>query len=67
MRVILADLQSTRGFVNKDTVVGGYGSRLEPFSRVTGIMAYVKQTVSRCPERAHGVRRRQSWRAPGTR
>jgi len=35
MRVVLADLKSNRGFVSKDTVVGGYGSRLDPFSRVT--------------------------------
>src|SRR5712691_364986 len=43
MRVVLADLKSTRGFVSKDTVVGGYGSRLEPFSRVTTIIAYLKR------------------------
>jgi radical SAM superfamily enzyme YgiQ (UPF0313 family) len=42
MRVVLADLQSDRGFVSKDTVVGGYGSRLKPFSRVTGIISYLK-------------------------
>jgi radical SAM superfamily enzyme YgiQ (UPF0313 family) len=42
MRVVLADLKSTRGFVSKDTVVGGYGSRLQPFSRVTAIMAKLK-------------------------
>ena len=35
LRVVLADLNSDRGFVSKDTVVGGYGSRLDPFSRVT--------------------------------
>ena len=40
MRVVLADLKSDRGFVNKDTVVGGYGSRLDPFSRVTRIYYY---------------------------
>ena len=43
MRVVLADLESDRGFVSKDTVVGGYGSRLEPFSRVTTIIAYLKK------------------------
>ena len=42
MRVILADLKSSRGFVSKDTVVGGYGSRLDPFTRVTKVMAYLK-------------------------
>jgi anaerobic magnesium-protoporphyrin IX monomethyl ester cyclase len=42
VRVILADVTSSSGFVSKDTVVGGYGSRLEPFSRVTGIIARLK-------------------------
>src|SRR5580765_6570224 len=42
MRVILADVKSSRGFVSKDTVVGGYGSRLDPFSRVTAVMAFLK-------------------------
>src|SRR5438093_9383972 len=27
MRVVIADLRGRSGFVNKDTVVGGYGSR----------------------------------------
>jgi len=42
MRVVLADLKSDRGFVSKDTFVGGYGSRLDPFTRVTTVMAYLK-------------------------
>jgi len=49
MRVVLADLKSTRGFVSKDTVVGGYGSRLDPFSRVTAIMAYLKKKFHDVP------------------
>src|SRR5206468_8040042 len=49
MRVLLADLASTRGFVSKDTVVGGYGSRLDPFSRVTAVMAYLKQQFHDVP------------------
>jgi len=49
MRVVLADLQSTRGFVNKDTVVGGYGSRLEPFSKTTRVMTYVKRQFHDVP------------------
>jgi hypothetical protein len=49
MRVILADLKSTRGFVNKDTVVGGYGSRLVPFSNTTAIMAYLKRQFHDVP------------------
>jgi radical SAM superfamily enzyme YgiQ (UPF0313 family) len=49
MRVVLADLKSHRGFVSKDTVVGGYGSRLDPFSRVTTVMAYLKQRFHDVP------------------
>jgi radical SAM superfamily enzyme YgiQ (UPF0313 family) len=49
MRVVLADLKSDRGFVSKDTVVGGYGSRLEPFSRVTSIISYLKKKFHDVP------------------
>src|SRR6476659_1300490 len=49
MRVVLADLKSNRGFVSKDTVVGGYGSRLDPFSRVTAIMAWLKHQFHDVP------------------
>src|SRR5919197_1311548 len=49
MRVLLADLKSDRGFVSKDTVVGGYGSRLDPFSRVTSVISYVKKQFHDVP------------------
>src|SRR5260221_3313802 len=49
MRVVLADLKSNRGFVSKDTVVGGYGSRLDPFSRVTSVIAYLKKQFHDAP------------------
>jgi radical SAM superfamily enzyme YgiQ (UPF0313 family) len=49
MRVILADVKSNRGFVNKDTVVGGYGSRLNAFSRVTAVMAWLKHQFHDVP------------------
>ncbi len=49
MRVLLADLRSDRGFVSKDTVVGGYGSRLDPFSRVTSVIAYLKRQFHDVP------------------
>jgi len=49
MKVVLADLHSDRGFVSKDTVVGGYGSRLEPFSRVTATIAYLKRQFHDVP------------------
>lgn len=35
MRVVIADLKGRGGFVNKDTVVGGYGSRFQGFSWTT--------------------------------
>jgi anaerobic magnesium-protoporphyrin IX monomethyl ester cyclase len=49
MRVVLADLRSRRGFVSKDTVVGGYGSRLQPFSRVTAVISYLKKQFHDVP------------------
>src|SRR5258706_15773242 len=49
MRVVLADLKSNRGFVSKDTVVGGYGSRLDPFTRVTSVISYVKKQFHDVP------------------
>ncbi|MGE5244739.1 MAG: B12-binding domain-containing radical SAM protein [Betaproteobacteria bacterium] len=49
MRVVLADVKSSRGFVSKDTVVGGYGSRLQPFSRVTSVIAYMKKQFHDVP------------------
>src|SRR5690242_14133060 len=49
MRVVLADLKSDRGFTSKDTVVGGYGSRLDPFTRVTAVIAYCKQQFHDVP------------------
>lgn len=35
MRVVIADLKGRGGFVNKDTIVGGYGSRFRGFSWTT--------------------------------
>ncbi len=49
MRVVLADLKSDRGFVSKDTVVGGYGSRLDPFSRVTAMASHLKKQFHDVP------------------
>jgi anaerobic magnesium-protoporphyrin IX monomethyl ester cyclase len=43
MRMVLADLRGGTGFVSKDTVVGGYGSRLRPFSKVTRVVAALKR------------------------
>jgi len=49
MRIVLADLASADGFVSKDTVAGGYGSRLRPFSRVTRVMSEVKRRLHASP------------------
>ena len=49
MRIVLADLASADGFVSKDTVAGGYGSRLRPFSRVTQIISAMKRHLHALP------------------
>jgi anaerobic magnesium-protoporphyrin IX monomethyl ester cyclase len=49
MRVVLADLTGLDGFVSKDTVVGGYGSRLAPFSKVTSILTFFKRRFQDLP------------------
>jgi anaerobic magnesium-protoporphyrin IX monomethyl ester cyclase len=43
MRIVLADLKGGEGFISKDTVAGGYGSRLRPFSKVTSVIAGLKR------------------------
>lgn len=43
MRIVLADVRGGEGFVSKDTVAGGYGSRLRPFSKVTQVVAALKR------------------------
>src|SRR5437870_7935726 len=49
MQIVLADLASADGFVSKDTVAGGYGSRLRPFSRVTRVISTLKQQLHALP------------------
>ena len=49
MRIALADLKATGGFVSKDTVAGGYGSRLIPFSNVTAAVAALKRRMHDLP------------------
>jgi radical SAM superfamily enzyme YgiQ (UPF0313 family) len=49
MRIVLADLKGGDGFISKDTVVGGYGSRLKPFSKVTRAVAHVKTGFHELP------------------
>jgi radical SAM superfamily enzyme YgiQ (UPF0313 family) len=49
VRIVLADLRSSEGFVVKDTVAGGYGSRFRPFSRVTSVVCAIKQRLLAMP------------------
>ena len=49
MRIILADLKAKDGLVSKDTVAGGYGSRLVPFSRITRLFTFFKRRVVEVP------------------
>ncbi len=49
MRIVLADLDGTDGFVSKDTVAGGFGSRFIPFSRVTRVIYYMKRRYHEMP------------------
>src|SRR6185436_7775931 len=49
MRIVLADIKGGDGLISKDTVVGGYGSRLKPFSKVTRMVAHVKGGLHELP------------------
>jgi radical SAM superfamily enzyme YgiQ (UPF0313 family) len=49
VRIVLADLRSNDGFVSKDTVAGGFGSRFRPFSRVTHVVHAIKRHVIAVP------------------
>ena len=49
MRIVLADVRGRDGFVSKDTVAGGYGSRLRPFSKVTRLVSQVKRRTHDVP------------------
>jgi radical SAM superfamily enzyme YgiQ (UPF0313 family) len=49
MRVVIADLKGRGGFVNKDTVVGGYGSRFRGFSWTTRWIERVRRLFQNVP------------------
>src|SRR5262245_45611909 len=49
MRIVLADIKGSDGFISKDTVVGGYGSRLRPFSKTTRAVARTKSGLHDLP------------------
>ena len=57
MQIVLADFKGGEGFISKDTVAGGYGSRLRPFSKVTDVVSWRQAPVSRPAQRAPGLRR----------
>jgi radical SAM superfamily enzyme YgiQ (UPF0313 family) len=43
VKILLADIEGARGYISKDTVAGGYGSRLTPISRVTATFEFFKK------------------------
>ena len=49
MRVVIADLYGRGGFVNKDTVVGGYGSRFRGFSWTTSWIERARRFFQNVP------------------
>jgi radical SAM superfamily enzyme YgiQ (UPF0313 family) len=49
MRIVLADLKSNDGFVNKDTVVGGFGLRFRGFSFTTRWIERVRKLLQNVP------------------
>jgi anaerobic magnesium-protoporphyrin IX monomethyl ester cyclase len=49
MRVLLVDLLARDGHVSKDTVVGGYGSRLVGFTKATKVIADLKERFHSVP------------------
>lgn len=48
-KIILADVQSEDGYVNKDTVAGGYGSRFRSFSKITRVIEIAKKIYMNLP------------------
>lgn len=48
-RIILADLIGRRGYVNKDTVAGGYGSRFQGHSFTTRFEKNVRRVLQNLP------------------
>src|SRR5437016_2860426 len=48
-RIILADLKGRGGYVNKDTVAGGYGSRFQGHSFTTRFEKHVRRVMQNLP------------------
>src|SRR5262245_28533472 len=49
MRVVIADLVGKRGFVNKDTIVGGFGARFHGFSFTTRWIERMRRLYQKVP------------------
>jgi anaerobic magnesium-protoporphyrin IX monomethyl ester cyclase len=49
MRIVLADVRSRQGFVNKDTAVGGYGQRMTGFCGVTKLATFLRNRFQDAP------------------
>src|SRR4051812_12060976 len=49
MRIVLADIKGGDGFISKDTVAGGDGSRLRPFFKITRVVAGLKRRLHDLP------------------
>src|SRR5262245_49042444 len=49
MRVVIADLAGTRGFVNKDTIVGGFGARFQGFTWTTRLIERMRKVYQNVP------------------
>ncbi len=49
MRIVLADLKGADGFVNKDTVVGGFGLRFRGFSFTTRLIERFRKHYQNVP------------------
>ena len=48
-RIIIADLKGRGGFVNKDTIAGGYGSRFHGYSTATRIALVLRRVFYNVP------------------
>jgi len=48
-RIVLADIKGKDGFVNKDTIVGGYGARFKAFSTTTLWLEWVRRVYQNIP------------------
>ena len=48
-RIILADLKGRGGYVNKDTVAGGYGSRFQGHSFTTRFEKNLRRVLQNLP------------------